>query len=54
VLRWISEHKGKSVGIVVGAVHGLAVILPLSIHVSPLSWGWYQPVDTADGVALSG
>ncbi|MEC8989664.1 MAG: YHS domain-containing (seleno)protein [Candidatus Latescibacterota bacterium] len=54
MLRWISEHKGKSVGIVVGAVLGLAFIQPLSIHVSPLSWGWHQPVDTADGVALSG
>lgn len=53
-LGWLAQHKLKTGLGVLAVVVLIAVVGASSHHISPVSWGWYQPYDTDSGVALSG
>jgi len=44
----------KKVTIGLGIIVLLIGLLMTLTHVSPLSWGWYQPVNASSGLALGG
>ncbi len=54
LLTWIGGNKAKTAAAIsIGSV-ALVAAMALSFHLSPLSWGWYQPFDTSSGLALDG
>lgn len=50
----IQSNKIRILLFVFGVPIVLAIALMLNFHVSPLSWGWYQPFDAIGGTALDG
>ena len=53
-LEIIRRNKGRTAGVALAAIVLIIVIGATSLHISPLSWGWYQPYDTQGDIALSG
>ena len=53
-LETIRGHKGRIAGAAVAAVVLIIVVGATSMHISPLSWGWYRPYDTRGEIALAG
>ena len=53
-LEFVTHNKAKTAGIAAVTLIALVAIGAASLHVSPLSWGWYQPYDTTSDVALGG
>ena len=53
-LETVKKNKSRVAGIAVLAIAIVIIIGAGSLHVSPLSWGWYQPYNTDGDLALAG
>ena len=53
-LNTVRHNKGKTVGVTLAVIFAIVAVGATSLHISPLSWGWYQPYDTQSDLALAG
>ncbi len=53
-MTWIKVNKAKTVLAVLALAATAVVVMALALHITPLSWGLHQPINSSGGLAIKG